>query len=504
MRDIPWWILAALWFVLMGCLLRERIYLNSRLTLATSSAAFWRNSHISNGVSGLLPQILLILGMYAWFWYNLRGLSLFGEDRPVLPSEESLPELFVGADGKPIFESQDDRRSRKADGSLAGKRLFSMFSAEESGVRVERAARPLNWFYVWPCIFIVIATPLLCWLTLDKQVVQTLADRAFGAFVFWIICIAISMILSDTLRFACTWTRLRQLLVFLDRLRLRRTLAHLKGLSWKSVLSMSGNVLEERYRLVSRQLESARNLQTALSAWHPADDAHKAIVQHELGECEKAALDFAEDYAAVLTKVSPDRVAKLKRDLAAYQERMAKTAGCVLTHIIVPAWQHEGQSLILEEDSEGKTEEKGEPRLPLATEDHVKAAEEFFVLPYLGFIQNTLGAMRTIAFGMLLLFTASTLALSSYPFSPAPRLGAIFLVLFLVVGSTVIVVYAQMHRDATLSHITQTEQGELGFEFYSKIFSFGIGPLIGLLTTLFPAITDFLVSWLQPGAETMK
>jgi len=112
--------------------------------------------------------------------------------------------------------------------------------------------------------------------------------------------------------------------------------------------------------------------------------------------------------------------------------------------------------------------------------------------------------VRTIAIAILLLFMATTLALSSYPFSPTPALGAIFLVLFVLVGAMVVFVYAEMHRDATLSHITQTRPGQLGFEFWSRIVSFGIGPLIGLMTTLFPSITDFVVSWLQPGAETMK
>jgi hypothetical protein len=59
-------------------------------------------------------------------------------------------------------------------------------------------------------------------------------------------------------------------------------------------------------------------------------------------------------------------------------------------------------------------------------------------------------------------------------------------------------------RYDTLSHITQTRPGELGFEFWARIFSFGIGPLIALLTTLFPLMTDFVISWLQPGVEAIK
>ncbi len=225
----------------------------------------------------------------------------------------------------------------------------------------------------------------------------------------------------------------------------------------------------------------------------------------ELYNCETLGLAFAEAYAAALSDSSRDNMAKLQGEMQSYQQQLAKAAGRILTHLILPAWQHDGRSLILESQPSGEQDDEKAETLPfLAAYAHVRAAEEFFVLPYLGFIQNVLGRVRTIAVGMLLTFTATTLAVSSYPFGPAPVIGAIFLVLFIAVGTTVVFAYAQMHRDATLSHITQTRPGELGFEFWTKIFSFGIGPLIGLLTTLFPSVTDFLVSWLQPGAEMLK
>jgi hypothetical protein len=63
-------------------------------------------------------------------------------------------------------------------------------------------------------------------------------------------------------------------------------------------------------------------------------------------------------------------------------------------------------------------------------------------------------------------------------------LGVIFLGAFLGFGGVMILVYSQMSRDATLSHITNTK--------------------IGLLTTLFPSITDFALSWLQPGLAASK
>jgi hypothetical protein len=39
-----------------------------------------------------------------------------------------------------------------------------------------------------------------------------------------------------------------------------------------------------------------------------------------------------------------------------------------------------------------------------------------------------------------------------------------------------------------------TRAGELGMEFWRQLATFGVGPLLGLLTTLFPSITDFMTS----------
>jgi hypothetical protein len=79
-----------------------------------------------------------------------------------------------------------------------------------------------------------------------------------------------------------------------------------------------------------------------------------------------------------------------------------------------------------------------------------------------------------------------------------------FLAVFVIVGGFITFVYAGMHRDATLSYITNTRPGELGADFWLQSLTFGLGPLIGLLTALFPSITDFVVSWLQPGTEVVK
>lgn len=131
-------------------------------------------------------------------------------------------------------------------------------------------------------------------------------------------------------------------------------------------------------------------------------------------------------------------------------------------------------------------------------------AEEFVCLNYLGFIQNVLGRLRTMAITIMVLFLASTVAMSTYPFDPRQALSAVLIALFLIVGVVIVKVYADMHRDATLSHVTNTKPGELGPEFWFKIVGFGFAPLVGLLTRVFPGITDFVFSWLQPGIASLK
>ena len=64
-----------------------------------------------------------------------------------------------------------------------------------------------------------------------------------------------SFILSESWKITRTWHSVRQLLVFLDRMALRRTLSALHGFSWGNVWKMSGNVLDVRYKLLSRQLD---------------------------------------------------------------------------------------------------------------------------------------------------------------------------------------------------------------------------------------------------------
>jgi hypothetical protein len=203
----------------------------------------------------------------------------------------------------------------------------------------------------------------------------------------------------------------------------------------------------------------------------------------------------------VKLKDKPDKEYNIT-PLTDFQETLASTAACLMTQIIVPEWRQDPNTMLRVSDT--KDLESNFDKQVASLPPHVSAAEEFFLLPYMGFIQNILGRIRTIALSIVVVFVAMTLAVSSYPFDPLPVIGAVFLVLFALVGAPMLSAYAEMCRDATLSRIAATNPGELGWDFWVKMIAFGAGPLLGLLTTLFPSMTDFIVSFLQPGAQAIK
>jgi hypothetical protein len=452
------------------------------LNWANRIPAYWRSINLLSGVSPLLPELLLLLGAYLWFWCSLRGLAHFGDDRPRLPKVADLPKTDYGYSRMP------------------------MFSWEEAGKLVEDQAVPLTKRYLSWLVAIFIVTGVVSAIGLRGFAIRTLGEQRFGWLIFVWICLSVSVILADGVQTWLVWNELRQLLVFLDRLPLRRTLRSLKGMAWGSIWKMSGNGLDERYRVITFQIESLRHLKNTVSEWEPSnlpDAAHKACLMTKVSHC----LGKLQAFVAWYLGLKKDKPITSVIELRDFQEELATTAGAVMTHILLPAWEKEKVSLIFARSNADEPGEKGKAEAEIPTDallPHVRAAEEFFVLPYLAFIQNILGRLRSIAMGSLWLFVGATLAVSSYPFDPLDVLGALFLAVFVGVAGVTILVYSQMCRDATLSHITNTKPGELGFDFWLRLVGFGIGPLIGLLTTLFPSITDFALSWLQPSVAALK
>jgi hypothetical protein len=71
----------------------------------------------------------------------------------------------------------------------------------------------------------------------------------------------------------------------------------------------------------------------------------------------------------------------------------------------------------------------------------------------------------TLVISILVLFVAASISVATYPFNPRPVINAVLMVLFLTIGFVIVLIYSQMHRDAILSYVTDTNPGELGADF---------------------------------------
>jgi hypothetical protein len=459
--------------------------------LANRVLVYWRAVNLASGVSPIVPFLFLTLGLYLWFWYSLHGLALFGPDRPRLPLRENL-----------IITIQDKDENKARDQHLD---VLPMFSQECAAKPAEDAATPLALRPLGLSLLLFLLFLALVFLVVRELPVRSLGVRTYA----WIFCLwldfCFSMIIAEAWQLWSTWSQLRRLLVFLDRLTLRRTLEALHGFSWGTVWKMSGNVLDVRYKLVSRQLECLNHLHASLQELLTADPERQNTEFKNARDCltaveenQRAGVEFAKWYSNSYRNANATGLQLFEQ----FQKLIAATAGLILTHLLVPAWKKEKHSLILIEAPNDLDE--GKQSLPLSPDEHIRNAEELVCLTYLGFAQNMLGRIRTMVIGALCLFVAITLSVAAYPFDPRPALSAVLLVLFLGFGAVVVVVYAEMHKDATLSHVTNTNPGELGSEFWFKVLGYGAAPLLGLITTVLPDLPGFLFSWLQPGLSSLK
>jgi hypothetical protein len=448
---------------------------------------YWRAMHLASGVSPIVPILSILIGLYLSFWFTLHGLALFGPDRPCLPPTRLL--------------ALKDKEGNTLKDEKGNDRIFlRMFSQEDAAARIEQAATPWNWKIVVAGSSLFVLFAAVGSGISGGVPVRSLGSQSYSVIFLLGLDICCSLSVVEACRLYHVWDELRRLLAFLDRLPLRRTLAVLRGFSWGSVWKMSGNVLEVRYKVISRQMECMNHaiatLQDSLKTSSSSGSRNSLAA---LLRMRRAGLKFAGWYSTNYLNVGVGDL----RSFTEFQEKVAVASGILLTQLLLPAWRAEGISLLVAPAKDEKEEAAPNPP-PLAADGHIRNAEEFVCLNYLSFIQNVLGRLRTMAMTIIALFVASACAMSSYPFDPRQALSAVLVALFVIGGAVIVKVYADMHRDATLSHVTNTKPGELGQEFWFKIVGFGFAPLIGLLTRIFPGMTDFIFSWLQPGISSLK
>src|SRR6202451_2917487 len=207
--------LAILYLVVFGVLIWVFIQLlvdrlEDALILATRVLVYWRSMNLVSGVSPLVPFLSLTLGLYLWFWYSLHGLALFGSDRPRLPPRAKL-----------IIDLQNEDKNKAKGRDLD---VLPMFSQECAAKPAEEMATPLAWQSLGLTLLLFFLFLKLVVLVVGDVPIRSLGARTYAQiFCLWL-DFCFSLVLATSWQLWRTWSGLRQLLVFLDRLPLRPTL----------------------------------------------------------------------------------------------------------------------------------------------------------------------------------------------------------------------------------------------------------------------------------------
>jgi hypothetical protein len=457
----------------------------------------YRYIHITSGVSPLVPLFLLTCSVLWWAWYSLNGLGLLDQRRPRLPKRSHLGLTREDIVGVTISKMRLGGVSREANANLT-----TIMQPANSDLRI-----------ILPPMIVAI----FCWLLFaNSHPVQSLEGKWFDVAYSLMLLAVVFVLLCTVGRLLVTWMEFHLLLLALDRLPLRRGFKRLKGFAWKPIWRLGGMGMWDFFRLISRELETLnrfhniglddRNLELAFEKLMQARKEMKDQYVADLNQrrtpvswTQATRLRIQRYFALVIGK----RISGIPRHVRLFfklQKEFAATCGAALNY------------LSLKWDSE-KTVAPSEPLHPSRERQinvgpqespQIQLAEQFVCLAYLTFILSVLLRIRTLVMTVAGMYVFILLSFGSYPFEPKATFHVLMVLLLISSASIVGFVFAQMHQDATLSRITDTTPGELGIDFWIRLASFLAVPLLSLLSVQFPAITNFLFSWMQPALQAFR
>jgi hypothetical protein len=191
----------------------------------------------------------------------------------------------------------------------------------------------------------------------------------------------------------------------------------------------------------------------------------------------------------------------------------ATFAEALLAGVLVPYWSEKRCSPVEAElppsASGGKEKHEAEsPETPgskaCGDPPHIRLAEEFLAIRYLSLIRSVLINLRQLMTFVSIAFVLALVAWNSYPFEPRQWINWAFTGLLFMLGTGVVYVFAQMHRNPILSRITGTQANELGIDFYIRLVAFGAVPVLTWLASQFPTIGSSVSRLLQSGSGFAK
>jgi hypothetical protein len=466
----------------------------------------YRYVHAAWWVSPLVPVLLLVGAGLWWSWHTIQGATLLDERRPSLPTAQSGTSKGVHAKALPDLCTRTVAPQEQLEGPSSGdlaqpeagilsSELKRLCEDEPEVKRLIEILTPGKWIprVHWAVVaFVGLAVSLSDYYHPVSSLEGQWYDRIFGI----LLLVALGALFSSLIRLYFIWMDAKRLLIRLDGTRLRYGFGRLPGYAWMPFWGLGASPLPDRERLARLEVEA---LQTAVAT---VDGPGKPEFKKCLDDVRAAVETLQGDLDSKSKGADP---LKHVKDL---YDKIAIAARAMLKYLS-KKWEEEPyedpKNIVGRKETEFHchchpiTEESARERSKNAT----KAAEDFVALVYASFIQVVLIRIRSLiicACGMFVFIVAS---LHVYPFGQKGSLDSLSILLLLVIVGVIVLVFSQIRRDATLSHITDTTAGQLGTDFWLKLAQFGALPLLSLLTTLYPEVGTFLFSWLEPALRAL-
>jgi hypothetical protein len=501
------------------------------------------------GVCPLIPVLLLLLAWFLWSICQTARLRFSYMNRPHLPGRVAsqaspsrtpyplyVPDQALEDCCRPVNSCLYDNIITLLITRAVLRRFLNNLNNRNTG---EWCEKHVNWLL--GTIYLVL---FLLWISfapvrsLDRAlfppVLQLLGDylvryrpTLYESLVVILFFPLLMIALSGWLRVILIWGALsRGLLEPLERVPIRFAFTRLKGGSWMSMFRQSG--LHIRWREMSRSTESIRQLinhhelkskafeHLLLSRMYEDLNLHiRQIMERIPATCQNAPKPSAIDSGVCPPTTHWDRPTGQEGETLCLLYSMDKgyAAFCqsILEMILVPHWDQQRTGLVEDSNYPGDSEipkseskEDGKERVERRGPTLIRLAEELLVIRYIALIRAVLVNIRYLMLFVSASFVLALVAWNTYPFQPRAFIDWCFTVLLVVISVGFITVFAQVHRNAILSRITDTKPNELGWDFYIRIITFGGVPVLTWLAYEFPQIGGSLFKILQPGLQVVK
>jgi hypothetical protein len=418
----------------------------------------FRDLNLSSGVAPTLPLASLLLLLYCGIWAYMRRLSYW---------QHRYVNMF-NLDLDPVIKQNFELDFRAIDACLLG---------------------PLEnrrWVIAFGVVFAISVAAFRPLSTLDMIEPSRVAWFALFFFV-----LALMSLWVNWFRFLNIWFRLRSILDHLENLPIRTAFERLPRATTLPILQWSSS-------------QSTFLLPQVL-------DRLRALVKADPSNLNRGLeADFEARISALTSPVVVSSVIAERRVVGGSPrtgpqpvpsrrfEDHLRDARHELTNLTVKL----SQTLRAQYWNRGSSGDQKSQR-PKPADQKYMLAEDIIALAFYAYIRKVMQELRNILFFLGVAISLLFAALHTYAFRADQAIDWWFFGLFAAMGLGIVVVIAQVERNALISRLSDRKPGELGGSFYLQLLKYGTVPILTIFGSQIPTISNVLLKWAQPALEAL-